>query len=115
MMNKLFVLILCLLIVSPLVSAVLVTNKYTNDFTLSSPNNEQLKACSCETKTDTIVVDNVGNFPANFRVEILSPVNGWMTLSETEFLLEAKHKNLFRDLAFLKNLFFLPSLKKIMW
>ncbi|MBR9702502.1 hypothetical protein GOV10_00565, partial [Candidatus Woesearchaeota archaeon] len=85
------ILLLALAIVMP-AEATMVVNKYTNDFTLSSPNNEQLKACSCEMKTDLLIIENVGNFPANYVMEIISPVAEWMTLSEEEFSLAPKHR-----------------------
>ena len=70
-MKFLNVLLVVLFIISlaPAVDATLVVNKYTNDFTLSSPNNEQLKVCSCGLKTDTLIIENVGNFYANYKVD----------------------------------------------
>ena len=68
----------------PSVDATLIVNKYTNDFTLSSPNNEQLKVCACGLKTDTLIVVNVGNFYANYDVEILSDVD-WASVTEPSF------------------------------
>jgi hypothetical protein len=50
----------------------LVINKYTNDFAVNSPNNEQLKLCACEAKVDRIVIENTGNFFADFHVGIES-------------------------------------------
>ncbi len=92
---KFITLFLALILIAsalPVAEAALVVNKYTNDFTLSSPNNEQLKVCSCSTKTDLLIIENVGNFDANYHLEILSPKKDWMTLSQEDFTLPPKSR-----------------------
>ncbi|MBR9700350.1 hypothetical protein GOV11_00615, partial [Candidatus Woesearchaeota archaeon] len=72
-------------------NAELVVNKYTNDFVLSSANNEQLKLCACETKVDTIIVENTGIFHGSFSVQIMSDYPGAIRPAETDFWLDAKY------------------------
>lgn len=87
---SLFLAVLLAVSFVPAADATLVVNKYTNDFTLESPNNEQLKVCACGLKTDTLIIENVGSFYANYNVEIISPVSDWMTIPETTFSLPPK-------------------------
>jgi hypothetical protein len=79
------------LLLSSFASAELIVNKYTNDFTAESPNNEQLKLCSCETKVDRIIVQNVGNFYADFHVSINSQYPSRIRVPMQDFQLAPKH------------------------
>src|SRR3989344_1658757 len=90
-MNKILPLIFVFLILSSFASAELIVNKYTNDFTAESPNNEQLKLCSCETKVDRIIVQNVGNFYADFYVSINSRYPSKIRVPMQDFQLAPKH------------------------
>ncbi len=71
--------------------AALVVNKYTNDFTASSPYNEQLKLCTCETKVDTVIVENNGDFIADFTVQVYSSYPNKIRIAEPTFNLAPKH------------------------
>ena len=79
-------LVIALSLFASVVSAELIINKYTNDFSLSSPNNEQLKLCSCETKVDRLVVENVGSFYGDFHVAVESHYPG-IRVAEPDFSL----------------------------
>lgn len=72
-------------------SATLIVNKYTNEFSASSPYNEQLKLCSCETKADRIVVENTGDFIADFTVRAQSAYPNSIRMAEPTFQLAPKH------------------------
>ena len=72
-------------------SAVLVVNKYTNEFAASSPYNEQLKLCACETKVDRIIIENTGDFIADFDVRIQSAYPNSIKVPESSFQLAPKH------------------------
>ena len=84
-------LLVLLLVLTPAVSAELIINKYTNDFAASSPYNEQLKLCGCETKVDTIIVENTGTFHTNFRVDVKSDYPRQIRIPEQNFELPPKH------------------------
>lgn len=88
---KILTLILSLLILSTAVSAELVINKYTNDFVASSPNNEQLKLCSCETKVDKIIVENIGTFYGDFHVDVRGDYPAGIRIVKQDFQLAPKH------------------------
>ena len=71
------------LLLFPLANAELVINKHSTDFVASSPYNEQLKLCSGETKTDLVIVENTGTFPATYEVTVRSDYPGAiLTLGE---------------------------------
>lgn len=80
-----FLLLIALLTVSA-VSAELVVNTYTNDFTVSSPFIDQMKACSCESRADRFTVTNTGNFPATYDVSVAAE-QPWFHSSIKEFTL----------------------------
>lgn len=82
---------IAIVILSSFASAELIVNKYTNDFSIESPANEQVKMCSCETKIDTIVVDNVGQFGADFEVRVETNYPGSIKVSPSTFTLAPKH------------------------
>jgi hypothetical protein len=67
--------IILLLALAP-VHAELVINKYSNTFAATTPYNEQLKLCSCETKVDKVVIENTGTFDADFHIRAQSPYAG---------------------------------------
>lgn len=67
--------------------AALIVNKYTNDFSVSSPYATEMKACACENRADSILVENTGNFHTTYRVEILAEQPEWYEASATEFTL----------------------------
>jgi|GEM_PF-7113037 len=73
------------------VSAELVINKYTNEFAASSPYNEQLKLCQCETKVDRVIIENVGQFEANFRVDVRTDYPRNIRVVNGDFTLAPKH------------------------
>ncbi len=85
-MRLLNILALLILLV-PMASAELIINKHTNDFVLSSPNNEQLKLCACETRVDTIIIENIGEFASSFNLWVESEWPGSVRLAETTFTL----------------------------
>ncbi len=89
-LKTIFMLLILVLTVMS-VSAELVVNKYTNDFTLSSPYNEQLKLCACETKVDTLIVENVGSFDTHYTAYIESNYPGKIRVEEKQFSLAPKH------------------------
>ncbi|MDD9953264.1 MAG: hypothetical protein OXR66_02930 [Candidatus Woesearchaeota archaeon] len=72
-------------------SAELVVNKYTNDFVLSTPTNEQIKMCSCEARTDTLIVENTGNFHASFDLTLHTSYPRQIKLAESSFELPPGH------------------------
>ena len=90
-MNKLFSFLFIILLLAGSVQAELVINKYTNDFTASSPYNEQLKLCSCETKVDRVIVENTGNFYADFTLDINSNYPSKIRVANPTFTLAPKH------------------------
>lgn len=67
----LVILILCV-VATGAASAELVVHTYTNDFSLTTPSLEPLKACSCEPARTTYTVVNTGNFPAEYAVTVQS-------------------------------------------
>jgi hypothetical protein len=91
MNRNIIAIIFTFLLLSSFASAELIVNKYTNDFTAESPNNEQLKLCSCETKVDRIIVQNVGNFYADFHVSINSRYPSKIRVPMQDFQLAPKH------------------------
>ena len=93
-MNKYSTIILAVLLLTLCAmpaQAALVVNKYTNDFTASSPYNEQLKVCSCETKVDTVIVENNGDFIADFTVQVYSSYPNRIRIAEPSFNLAPDH------------------------
>lgn len=90
--SQIFKIIFMIMLVMPFAQAGLVVNKYTNDFTLESPYNEQIKTCACESKSDLLLIKNNGNFQDNYFVEVISPVAEWITIPETEFSLAPGHE-----------------------
>ncbi len=93
-MNKYTTIILTILLLTLCAmpsEAALVVNKYTNDFTASSPYNEQLKLCTCETKVDTVIVQNNGDFIADFDVQVFSSYPNKIRIAEPTFNLAPDH------------------------
>ncbi len=82
------ILAMLLLLIAPLASAELVINTHSVGFSASSPYNEQLKLCSCETKTDSITVENTGSFPGEFTVEVRSAYPRSIRAPSTMFSLD---------------------------
>jgi hypothetical protein len=90
-MNRTFLaFLIALLIISP-VSAELIVNRYTNDFTASSPTNEQIKICSCEARVDRIIVENTGNFYADFNVRVQGSYPRTIRVPNADFQLAPGH------------------------
>lgn len=84
-MKYLTLLLLFILLAAP-IQADLIVNKYTNDFALTSPYTQDLKACSCETRSDEYTVKNTGNFISSYDVQVYSNTN-FFTPSITQFSL----------------------------
>jgi hypothetical protein len=82
---------LILLLIPTLASAEIIINKYTNDFTATSPTNEQLKLCACETKVDKIIVENIGTFYGDFHVEVQGGYPNGIRIVKQDFTLAPKH------------------------
>lgn len=91
MSRHLLAALLLLLLAAGSAHAELVINKYTNDFAISSPYNEQLKLCSCQTQVDRIIVENTGNFYADFHVEVQAGFPGQLRIVPEDFQLAPKH------------------------
>jgi PKD repeat protein len=86
-MAKLLIPLILLILVAASAHAELVINKYSNDFTASTPDNEQLKVCGCENRVDKILVENTGHFAASFHVATASSY-GTIRVSEEDFSLQ---------------------------
>ncbi len=67
----LLALIIALAAVGP-ATATLQVNKFTNDFSVTSPYDGQFKACSCETRADRLLVTNTGNFRTSYDVDVIA-------------------------------------------
>ncbi len=77
--------LMLVLILSP-AQAALVVNKVTDEFSFESPYpKDNVKACQCSTRTDTFEVKNIGDFTALFTIEIYSPYQELITLSDDTF------------------------------
>ncbi len=79
--------ILAFLTVVNAVSAELVVNRYSNDFAVSSPYADTVKACACENRADLITITNTGNFYTSYRVSVLSEQPEWYHASVEEITL----------------------------
>ena len=90
-MNRAFLAIILALLLAGSVSAELIVNKYTNDFTASSPYNEQIKICSCESRTDRVIIENTGNFYADFNIKVQGNYPSTIRIANPDFQLAPKH------------------------
>jgi len=92
---KLFVVLAFMLVLflSP-VQASLIVNKVTDEFSLESPYPiDNIKACQCSVRTDVLEIENIGDFDTLFKVEIFSPTEDLITLSDDTFELAPCEKN----------------------
>ncbi len=80
-------LILSVLLLASSAQAELVINKYTNDFTLASPDNQQIKLCSCQTRVDKLVVENTGSFESSYAIAVQSAYPRKIRLAQDSFSL----------------------------
>lgn len=86
---KLFGLTLMLLILLSSTQAAMIVNIVSDEFSLESPYpTDNVKACQCSTRTDILEIKNVGDFKALFRVEIFSPTQDLISLSDDTFSLD---------------------------
>jgi hypothetical protein len=83
--------ILAILILAAGASGQLIVNTYTNDFTLSSPANEQIKMCSCQAKADTLRIENTGQFAGTYELRVETSYPGTVRLSRESARLEPQH------------------------
>ncbi|MBR9693006.1 hypothetical protein GOV07_03705 [Candidatus Woesearchaeota archaeon] len=79
--------VLLFLTIASAASADLIVNKYSNDFAVTSPYADSIKACACENRADLFTVTNTGNFPANYQADVLAEEDSWYALSIDEFTL----------------------------
>jgi len=75
----------------------LIVNKVTDEFSLESPYPvDNVKSCECGTRTEILMVKNLGDFETLYSVEIDSPIRDLITLSEGSFdLAPGKEKKVF--------------------
>jgi hypothetical protein len=85
--KKFLMLLIILVLASTAVQATMVVNKFTNDFSVSSPYTDQVKICSCESRAETFTVENTGNFHATYHVDVLSEEADWYQLQLQDFTL----------------------------
>jgi hypothetical protein len=85
-----FAIVMMIAIFVPQVSASLVVNKASNEFSLQSTYQEDFKVCQCGGRTDVFEINNHGDFDAIYKVEVFSPHAEYMSISEETFFLEAK-------------------------
>jgi len=86
-------LLIALLAVSA-VSATMIVNKYTNDFSVESPYSNTVKACSCESRADPFTVTNTGSFVTTYSVDVLAD-QPWYRVSTDSFTLNPGESNTF--------------------
>ncbi|MFH1401066.1 MAG: hypothetical protein ABIH41_06115 [Nanoarchaeota archaeon] len=67
---SMFLVVILVMLVSQGVSADMVLNKYTNDFSFIHRDDRPLNVCACGSAADTYEVVNVGNVESTFRVEL---------------------------------------------
>ena len=76
------------------VQAAMIVNVVTDEFSLESPYPaDNVKACQCSIRTDILEIKNIGDFEALFKVEIYSPVQNLITLSDDTFELVPGEEN----------------------
>jgi len=86
---KLFSLIVMVLVLLSLAQAAMIVNVVSDEFSLESPYPvDNVKACQCSTRTDILEIKNVGDFKALFRVEMFSPIQDLITVSDDTFSLD---------------------------
>lgn len=68
------------------VSASMVVNTYTDDFSVTSHYAENLNVCSCENHIEDVTVTNTGNFMTSYKVSLLAEQE-WYSLSKKSFSL----------------------------
>jgi uncharacterized membrane protein len=74
--------------------AALIVNKVTDEFSLESPYPvENLKACQCSQRADILEIKNIGDFKALYKVEIYSPNQDIITVSDDTFELAPGDSN----------------------
>jgi hypothetical protein len=79
-----FVIAFLLLIVA--VQAAMIVNKFTNDFSVSGPYDQEVKACSCENRAEQITITNTGGFDTNYKVDVIAE-QPWYIVPREEFTL----------------------------
>jgi hypothetical protein len=89
---KAITILLALLIIPAAFAAYQVT-VHTHEFKLTSEDNsDYLYLCACTPRVDTYTIDNIGEFDADFHVNIDS-AKTWIKTSETDFRLKAGEKH----------------------
>ncbi len=53
-------------------TAALIVNKYSNDLTVTSDTPDTSLACACEHRSETITVQNTGNFYTTYTIDVVS-------------------------------------------
>lgn len=81
---KLYVLLLLLMMVPA--HADLVVNTYTNDFAVTSPYDDLLRACACEARDDRVHIENTGNFYSTYTMSVRTEVP-WIHIPKEEITL----------------------------
>lgn len=94
---NIFVISLVLALIAIPAQGALIVNKVTDEFSLESPYPvNSVKSCECGTRTEIIIVKNLGDFDTLYAVEIDSPIRDLITLSESSFnLAPGKEKKVF--------------------
>ena len=67
-------------------SAAMIVNKFTNDFSVNSPYDSQMKACGCENRAEPITITNTGGFYTSYRVDVIAD-QPWYEAPNQEFTL----------------------------
>ncbi|MBU1975488.1 MAG: hypothetical protein KKG59_03735 [Nanoarchaeota archaeon] len=75
------------LLMSSIVMAEFQVNLYSNEFSIATERDD-LKVCSCGTRTDTYEITNVGNVASLFSISTESNINSWISLSQNTFELQ---------------------------